>query len=98
MVDADTTITTAPGVPYYVPLGTYVYSVNPSEQEGMLAVAVHIAYDYEPFFDGNAPAFEFQADELIAHDADRYTLTENITCISTPDGTGGRITTRKEQN
>lgn len=81
----------APGA-LIVPLGSQVTAVR-SVTGAVVAVTLDVAdYDYEPFEDPTAPAFEFVAD-VIRVDVDHIaTIDRAVTCISRP----GRISQEKD--
>lgn len=75
-----------------VPQGTQVYGVQLDEE--YWCVSMHISYDYEPFLDPDAPAFEFLADELVVDASGDYTITRDVVYLSLP----GRTTVKKESS
>lgn len=75
-------------VPVAVPCGSQVLSVV-----GNLA-RVSTRYDYDPFDDRDAPAFEFLADELVIDASGDYTITRDVVYLSLP----GRTTVKKESS
>ncbi|AXH50325.1 hypothetical protein KNT99_gp45 [Gordonia phage NatB6] len=101
VVDFHTTVWIEFGGFAILPTGTKVMldSARPVTEEGyqFLTVTVHCVYDYSPFADATAPAFEFQAVVLrVADDGTLLPLSDPVTCISSPSGDGDRITTIKE--
>ncbi|QOC55727.1 hypothetical protein SEA_ARCHIMEDES_27 [Gordonia phage Archimedes] len=75
-----------------VPQGTQVLAVDLDEEHWR--VSMHIAYDYDPFLDADAPAFEFLADELVVDASGDYTITRDVVYLSLP----GRTTMKKESS
>ncbi|WAA19677.1 hypothetical protein SEA_DALILPOP_50 [Gordonia phage Dalilpop] len=65
-------------------------------EDGYLIVEAWCVYDYGPFSDGTTPAFDFQALLLEASLFGELIEPTEVTCTSSPDGQGARITTIKE--
>ncbi|AKJ72377.1 hypothetical protein AU099_gp34 [Gordonia phage GTE8] len=77
-----------------VPLGTEI--IGRRLEDAYLIVEARCVYDYGPFSDGYAPAFDFQALLFEATLFGELVDPVEVTCTSTPDGEGARITTIKE--
>ncbi|AYD82137.1 hypothetical protein KNU13_gp50 [Gordonia phage Turuncu] len=82
------------GTRQVVPVGTEI--LGRRLDEGYLVVEARCIYDYAPFSDGYAPAFDFQATVLEATLFGELLDPVEVTCTSSPDGEGARITTIKE--
>ncbi|QOP66706.1 hypothetical protein SEA_GROOTJR_47 [Gordonia phage GrootJr] len=77
-----------------VPLGTEI--TGRRVEDGYLIVEARCVYDYGPFSDGYAPAFDFQAVRFAATLFGELLDPVETTCTSAPDGEGARITIAKE--
>lgn len=86
-----TTLTSPRPGAVIVPAGSAVTSSTPSVDGSSIGVDL-ADYDYAPFADSDAPAFEFIADVVCVAGDGSTSIDRGITCISSP----GRTSREKE--
>lgn len=96
IIDFDADFYVQTNVPCFIPSGSNVNNCTYSDEYECWIISVHCSYDYSPFVDSKAPTFEFEADEITVDSAGEINIESSVIYISSPDGHGSRLTTKKE--